>query len=176
MATTRENFDSWFAKIIRNSYEDDDAGYMRVMLAFQLLERYVRLKVQCLGDLKGRFYDEIASLIPKLERDRAREFWDIYRNKLLHRVTSRGWLSALETPVLYSNGNFQLDSVKFPKRVLEIIESDFTTFEGERMDDKLPTVQKIPLSFNSWSSTATVGMSDGTALPFIPSNGSVLLR
>jgi hypothetical protein len=174
MATARENFDSWFAKIIRNSYDDDDAGYVRVMVAFPLLERYVRLKVQCFEViLSERFHDEIARLIPKLESGKqAKDFWRTYRHRLLHNGTSEGWLSGIQSPVLFSNGSFQLNSVKFAERVLEIIEGDFATFEGKRPEDALPEVvyQHIPLTNDMGIGTRPF---TGTAQPSMP--GTVII-
>jgi hypothetical protein len=171
VATARENFDAWFAKILRDSYDNDDAGYVRVMIAFPLLERYVRLKVKY-GPNHREFNDEIASLFDLKSGEQAAEFWKTYRHRLLHNGTSEGWLSGIQSPVLFSNGSFQLNLIKFVERVLEIIEGDFATFEGKRPEDALPEVvfQQIPLTNDMGIGTLPF---TGTVQPSIP--GTVII-
>jgi hypothetical protein len=133
MSTPVENFKLWYADIIRGLYSTRDAGFVIVLVTFPLLERYVRQKTDLSEDhLKPRFYKELVRLFPVLENETsATEFWNLYRNKLLHIVTSKGWLSHdLPASIIIDNGKFKLHPVEFAKQVLKIIEDDFTTFEG----------------------------------------------
>jgi hypothetical protein len=45
MATTRENFQSWYATVLRKLIPDTNAGFPIALVAFPLLERYVRQKI-----------------------------------------------------------------------------------------------------------------------------------
>ena len=62
---------------------------LMLMIALPLLERYLRGK-SCTPEgapLGQPFYDELRSSFPALTADKAaREFWQIYRNGLLHEV------------------------------------------------------------------------------------------
>ena len=42
MATDRENFQAWFVKPLKKLYKNPDAGFPIMMIAFPLLERYLR--------------------------------------------------------------------------------------------------------------------------------------
>jgi hypothetical protein len=115
------------------------------MVAFPLLERYLRQKVGLTPNegLSPGFYNELFKLFPKLQtQEKAKEFWQVYRNGILHQVafsnqTSRGTplpASSLSHAFcdisVTSAGSFFLNPADFARRVTQQIEADFTTFEG----------------------------------------------
>lgn len=89
MVSDRENFEAWHARILESLYETRDAGISIVTLAFPLLERYVRQKIQLPSaeSLKDAFYEEVSRLIPGFQQAQAKQFWSAVRNGLLHQVT-----------------------------------------------------------------------------------------
>jgi hypothetical protein len=110
---------------------------------FPLLERYLRQWVGLPAEddriNNPRFYDELRKLFPALhDRNQAQDFWQVYRNGLLHQGTfsQQRVISGLashdiaETISIDQNGNFCVHPVLFAKRVLEQIANDFSTFEG----------------------------------------------
>ncbi|MEK7992824.1 MAG: hypothetical protein AAB403_03365 [Planctomycetota bacterium] len=160
MATNRENFKSWYAEVLHMLYPRREAGFVILMVAFPLLERYLRQRLQLppQSTLQDPFFDELVRFFPELQaRTTARDFWQVYRNGLLHEVTlsrqnrSRnqmpvGWLSH-DIPKTIScepDGSFWIHPVRFAERVVQIIEADFTTFDGPPTSPSpLPTVQVL---------------------------------
>jgi hypothetical protein len=131
----RENFRKWFVDIlddlIRN--KPDTAGAILLVVSFPLLERYLRAVA---GKDEKRWHKKLAELFsPELTKDGAAEdFWNIYRNGLLHQVTLNQPGHALRVGEHAKaiekddDGGFVVDPVKFTERVLEIIDRDFDKF------------------------------------------------
>jgi hypothetical protein len=156
MSTHHENFESWFRKPLELLFPDRDSGFAILLIAFPLLERYLRQKTGLTPDqnLSDAFFDELLKLFPILgSRVTATQFWKIYRNGLLHVITlSRqtrggtqlpvGWLSH-DKPLISieTDGSIWINPVDFARRVVEVIESDFATFEGTASATRLPTVK-----------------------------------
>ncbi len=127
-----------------------------MMIAFPLLERYLRQRIGLTiqVQLNDAFYDELIHLFPELkDKATAKQFWQVYRNGLLHEVTmslqdrSRnpmpvGSLSH-DVPGLSreTDGSFFVQPIDFAKRVVQIIEGDFATFEGTASVGQLPSVK-----------------------------------
>ena len=142
MSDSRENFDAWFVNVLESLYPRREAGFVILMIAFPLLERYLRQRVGLPAEddrLNSQFFDELRKLFPKLcDREQARDFWQVYRNGLLHQGTfsQQGVTCGLashdiaETISIDQNGNFCVHPVLFAKQVLGQIVNDFATFEG----------------------------------------------
>jgi hypothetical protein len=45
MSDSRENFDAWFVNVLESLYPRREAGFVILMIAFPLLERYLRQRV-----------------------------------------------------------------------------------------------------------------------------------
>jgi hypothetical protein len=143
VATPRENFESWFVNVLDSLYPRREAGFVILMTALPLLERYLRqragLPAEGVTINNPRFYDELRTIFPVLrDRNQAQHFWKVYRNGLLHQGTfsQQSVISGLashdiaESICIDQNGNFCVHPVLFAKRVLEQIANDFSTFEG----------------------------------------------
>ena len=146
--------------VLESLYPNRDAGFVIVMVALPLLERYLRQKAGLApqANLSDVFYDELLRLLPELQTPaKAKEFWQVYRNGLLHEVTFSlqtrggtampvGWLSHDRPRIsIEPDGSFWLNPVDFAKTVVAVIEADFTTFEGSAMAAQLPVVEQTSL-------------------------------
>jgi hypothetical protein len=141
-----DNFKSWYSDILAGLYSDSEAGFVILMVAFPLLERYLRSKS---GDHEERltcaFYDELRGVFPVLrDTTTAKQFWQVYRNGLLHQVTLSqrdrkmvrmpdGWVSTASPHAIEvdASGNFSVHPKQFANTVIGMITGDFTTFEGK---------------------------------------------
>ncbi|MCR4286894.1 MAG: hypothetical protein NUW09_02650 [Deltaproteobacteria bacterium] len=142
--THLDNFRAWYTQILEGLYSKQDAGFAILMISFPLLERYLREKSGVHeGKLNGLFYSELQKIIPALTSiESATQFWQVYRNGLLHQVTlSRKDHKGIEMPIgwlhqdadllsLDTGGGFKVHPVKFSKKVIDVIEKDFGVFEG----------------------------------------------
>jgi hypothetical protein len=159
VATHRENFDFWFVEVLETLYPCREAGFVVLMATLPLLERYLRQRTGLVSEndkLTCKFYDELYKVLPELNtRDRAKDFWNIYRNGLLHQVTfSQNNKSKIRGSVSHDpkeiisfdpqTSNFRLHPVLFSKQVLKQIVSDFSMFEGaSSAAPPLSTVHKM---------------------------------
>ena len=160
MNTHHANFNAWYKAVLDQLYPHRDAGFAILLIAFPLLERYLRQKTGLTSDqnLSDAFFDELASLFPTLKTNAtARNFWQIYRNGLLHEITlSRqarsgtampsGWVSH-DKPLIAieSDDSMWVNPVEFARLVVATIDGDFTTFEGtSSASTRLPTVKLQP--------------------------------
>jgi hypothetical protein len=189
VATPFENFQAWYSNIVRSLYPERNAGFVILLAAFPLLERYGRQKLGLAlrDDLSPAFHDEFVRIFPELaNRDQANKVWSVYRNGLLHTVTlSTQTRKGLKLPVsllshdnsppflIDSNGFFWLNPVPFAERVLNTIENDFQTFEiGLGATTTFPRVyENIPLGNPAIALTGAssgTGIVTGTALPNLP--------
>lgn len=166
MKSALDNFRSWYKSVLTRLYPDRDAGFVILMTAFPLLERYLRQKVK-LGNkaaLDDKFFNQLVNFFPALlSKDNAKNFWQVYRNGLLHEVTlstenrkgtgmPTGWLSHDRPSIeIEQDGSFLVNPVDFTERVLAIIEADFSTFETNILPsvDPLPTVEERYPEFSS---------------------------
>jgi hypothetical protein len=160
MSTHRTNFDAWYKRVLDLLYPHRDAGFAILMIAFPLLERYLRQKTGLTSaqNLSDAFFDELTILFPALGTNAtSKNFWQIYRNGLLHEITlsrqSRsgtamptGWVSHDKPLITFeSDGSIWINPVEFAQRVIATIESDFTTFEAASpASTRLPTVKPQP--------------------------------
>ncbi len=145
MPTHIQNFKRWYSDILDGLYANGDAGFVILMVAFPLLERYLREKSGVHEqDLTDAFYDELRRVFPVLpDNTVARQFWQVYRNGLLHQVTLSqqnrrgvqmpdGWLSGnVASLTIDAAGDFWVHPAEFAKTVILTIDGDFTTFDGQ---------------------------------------------
>ena len=159
MKTHRENFKAWYVDVLNDLYPSREAGFVILMIAFPLLERYLRQKIQLppQANLQDSFYDELTKLFPQLpDRTTAKNFWQVYRNGILHEVTLSkrnrsgsqmpvGWLSHDKPTVsIESDGSFWIHPVLFSQHVVQTIETDFSVFEGATTSQSpLPKVKTV---------------------------------
>lgn len=156
MATAEEDFENWFVNSLADLRGNGNARFILALVAFRLLERYLRNKSGCPEGkpLKDVFFEARSRIIPDLE-GREHEFWDCYRNGLLHQVTfskatiGKGgvWvdlppagISGYDSRPVYFDehvGGFFLNPIKFFDHVAAAIQGDFGTYEGSD-DSKFP--------------------------------------
>ena len=90
MATNYENYRSWYADLLPTLFPDRNAGFIILMVALPLLERYLR-QIVGLGpkdNLNEDCMKELCKLFPELpDKTASRQFWDVFRNGILHQVT-----------------------------------------------------------------------------------------
>jgi hypothetical protein len=143
----RANFEAWFGSKLTPLIEDPSAGFIVAMVAFPLLERYLRRKSGAKPSTK-QFRAALLDIFRELGTDAvAEQFWDSYRHGLLHNVVlnmETHGLSPYKPALEVAPGNvIWMNPGKFAKRVLEKIRSDFPTFE-EPKPNPLPQVFAIP--------------------------------
>jgi hypothetical protein len=151
MSGDLENFRSWFVRVLETLYPQREAGLALLMIVFPLLERFLRLKVGLSpdADLGQPFFEELSKRFPTLQTEKsAREFWQVFRNGLLHQVVfanqtrprgknpsrplpagvlSHDFLEVISAP---PGGEFLLNTRDFAKEVIKQIEAEFEIFEG----------------------------------------------
>jgi hypothetical protein len=179
VATSRENFRSWFVNVLEALYRHREAGFVILMTAFPLLERYLRQRSGIPAEtdrLSDRFYDELRRLFPQLpDRNKAKIFWTICRNGLLHQATFSEQRASFghygfashdleEAIIIDQDGNFGVQPVYFAKQVLENIDKDFGTYEGAA--SAAPPLSAVtPYDYYVGHTTHTI---TGTGLPSTP--------
>jgi hypothetical protein len=151
------NFQSWFVLPLKKLFSEKDSGFIILMVIFPILERYLRQKIRLPTDqaLNPEFYKELVKLFPILQDDQvARQFWQIYRNGILHEVTLSqmdrkktpmpiGWISPKyqAAVAIESDESLWINPIVFAQRIIQIIETDFSTFEGPNsLTSQLPVV------------------------------------
>lgn len=159
MSDNRINFISWYAETLNILYGREEAGFPILIITFPLLERYLTNKK--MPDGKPNRNKALLDIFPELhDVPTAKVFWDISRNSLLHNVSlsrphyGKGQPSAWITHgtgdiSIDSDGNFWINPVDFSKRVVQVIEADFSTFEGEPSSWGLPIIQENAASYRS---------------------------
>ncbi len=173
MTTHHDNFRSWYVDTLEFLYPRREAGFPILMIVFPLLERYIRQKVGLppQSQLTDKFYDELRNMFPELtDKATAEQFWQVYRNGLLHEVTiSRQNRKGDQMPVgrvshdrprisVDPDGSFWIHPVDFAKRVTEVIEADFATFEGVVSASQLPS-EKVHASGVQQAGPTVLGTS-----------------
>ena len=161
MPSDLDNFKAWYNDILEKLYPDLNAGFAILMIAFPLLERYLRHKngLSHKDNLNNGCMDEFRKLFPILSTiEVAWKFWQVFRNGVLHRVTlSRehksgsampdGWLSHdIDKAIkIESDESFLIHPVLFTKHIVDMIENNFGIFETvSEASTKLPEVKSHP--------------------------------
>jgi hypothetical protein len=88
MATSEADFRKWFVDSLAPLRTKGEAGFIFVFVAFPLLERYLRRKSGCPDgqNLTPIFFKNLGFLFNDIA-GRECQFWDCYRNGLLHQAT-----------------------------------------------------------------------------------------
>ncbi len=164
MANAEEDFRKWFIVSLSPLRANGDAGFIFALIAFPLLERYLRGKSGCPEgqNLTPTFYANVALLFPEVS-GRERDFWNCYRDGLLHQVTfpkakldrKNGiWVNLPEAGIsgydprsvyfLPATNQFFLNPMAFFDFITETILADFPTYEGANSTNyRLPQAQYI---------------------------------
>ena len=193
-STAEDDFRKWYVDSLAPLRDKGDAGFIFTMVAFPLLERYLRNKSECPegSDLSPKFFDNIAEIFPDIAVKR-REFWQCYRNGLLHQATFPRerwkkrdgiWVmlpsAALsghdERPVYFDDrvGGFFLNPISFFDHVVAEILANFGTYEEvDSARNRLPVVYDLR--------TAQAGITPTTGLPLtsetiVAANSAVLFK
>ncbi len=156
MTTDYQNFRSWFADLLPRLYPDPNAGFVILMVAFPLLERFLQQRTGKTSKRK-EFRNQLRQLFPELPDDfAAQQFWRGYRHKLLHQVALSpenpkgplpGFWASHRPQVAISaeaDGTFRIHPVLFAQRVLKSIEDDFSTFADQTSAPPFPAVFPLP--------------------------------
>ena len=179
MASDLENFKDWYVKTLLKLYPERYSGFPILMIAFPILERYLRNKNGIShkdNKLSDGCMDDLRNMFPVLHATEvARKFWNVFRNGILHQVTlsrenrngvrmPEGWLShdINSAIVIESDGSFLIHPVLFTKQIVDIIENDFGTFE--KGSTKLPRVKPHPTAKNVGQGTQKIVLGTNTEL------------
>jgi hypothetical protein len=150
MAASKAEFQKWFIESLVPLRTNGDAGFIFVLVAFPLLERYLRRKSGCPDgqNLTSDFFTNLGVMFADISGNE-RTFWDCYRNGLLHHATfpqakldkiKGAWISLPDAGIsgydarpvcyLHSTVQFYLNPVSFFAAVTKSILADFATYEG----------------------------------------------
>ena len=88
IVTSEAEFRQWFIDTLAPLRKEGESGFVFLLVAFPLLERYLRRKSGCPDghDLTDEYLKHLGSIFSELV-GRERPFWNCYRNGLLHHVT-----------------------------------------------------------------------------------------
>jgi hypothetical protein len=148
MTQAEADFRKWFVDSLEPLKRNGDAGFVFLIAAFPLLERYLRRKSNCPdgGPLPDLFFSNLGSLFPDIA-GHEKEFWNCYRHGLLHQATfsrqkliKKNWeplpsaaISGHQpSPVYYLSDakEFFLNPVAFFETVTREILANFDTYES----------------------------------------------
>ena len=143
MKIQRQQFEDWYKKILESMFPKQEAGFAILMIAFPLLERYIRVKTLTSSDnmFTAECYRALLQVLPELGTvPEAEKFWQIFRNGILHEVSLSGkkrsgtvmpigTLSQNTAIVKIDSSSHWINPQLFAKRVIQTIENDFINFE-----------------------------------------------
>lgn len=129
----RENFELWVGGPLEAMLAQPHAGFVVAMVAFPVLERYLRGKSGAAPDKPG-FQAALVEVIPELRNTQAAgTFWFMFRHSLLHyagfQQPNYGFVSSAELVSVSERGEVWMNPQLFGERVLETVRVDFATYE-----------------------------------------------
>lgn len=150
------NFRRWYKKAIILLQGHRAFGYPLLCISLPLLERYLRQKsgIYQRSSLNNQFYGQFLKLFPEIRNiDEAKDFWVSYRHGLLHQAApkmrgpgSRRAAVSHDYCLIRRDDRrnlFIINPKKFSSRVVDIIENDFSTYEGTgSFDHPLPKLRR----------------------------------
>jgi len=140
---TKKEFKEWYTDILEKLYSER-AGFPILLVSFPILERYVR-QVSGIGEkrLSDRFFQVLLEMFDELESiENAKEFWQIYRNGLLHQVSfsMRNHNQEEMCPacitfdhqesLIISENTFSVNPISFSREIIDFVESDFDSMQA----------------------------------------------
>ena len=162
MNPPENDFRTWFMASLTPMRNDPHAGFIFILTALPLLERFLRNKSGCCEgkDLTDVFFTNLGALLGDI-LGKERECWDCYRNGLLHQVTfpkaklkrkTGIWVSLPEAglsgddrrPAYFDStkNQFFLNPVVFFDLVTNEILANFAIYEGTPVTNyPLPKVE-----------------------------------
>jgi hypothetical protein len=152
--TGLEKFNEWLKKPLKMLYEAN-AGYPILMITLPLLERFLRAKSKSLDSqqFNNEAHEEMAKIFPALkDSSGSRAFWPAYRNGLLHQAFPNVKTKAdpyltfgLEMAIKYRPKEkiIVVNPIIFSKKVIEVIESNFSFFEAVSNSHPIPDVHSL---------------------------------
>jgi hypothetical protein len=151
MKASESEFRNWFVDSLSPLRTSGNAGFIFLLVAIPILERYLRRKSQCPeGEpVTDAFLVELGKLFSGIS-GMEREFWNCYRNGLLHYLTfaQKKWLrktgewmglpkAAISghdpRPVYFdrAKSEFYVNPIAFFDQVIETVLADFGTYESD---------------------------------------------
>ena len=151
MTTSESEFRKWFVDSLAQLRTSGDAGFIFVLVAIPILERYLRRKSKCSEgqELTDAFFKELGKLFGEIS-GRERDFWSCYRNGLLHHVTfaQEKWVRRTNEwkglpkaaisghdsrPVYFDQAKceFYVNPIAFFDLVISAVLADFATYESD---------------------------------------------
>ena len=175
MNSNEANFRMWYLDALEPLRGKGHTGFIFAMVAFPLLERYLREKSGAgeIISLTDSFHVELGVLFPDIA-GRERQFWACYRHGLLHQATFKqqsptgtlvitSGLSGHDPRPVYFDviaNAYYLNPVAFFDQVTAKILSDFSTFEGS-----LSPSHQFPLIIDPLSAISGVVPTIGAPFP-----------
>jgi len=149
MKNSEVEFRKWFVDSLDDLRTNGDAGFIFLLVAFPLLERFLRRRSQCPEgqNLNDSFFRNLSALFGEIA-GREKDFWSCYRNGLLHHVTfpraklaKKGvWRTLPEAAIsghdsrpvyfLAASKQFYVNPTSFFDAVTSAILADFATYES----------------------------------------------
>jgi hypothetical protein len=179
MTPAQSDFENWFVNSLKDLRDNGDAGFIFALVAFPILERYLRNKSGCPEGkpLTPEFFSNLVKSLPEIS-GKERDFWDCYRNGLLHQVTfpkaklvdkkagiwvslpSAGISGHGSKPVYIEpkTGGFFLNPIKFFDHVTTAILSDFSVYEEANKPSHYPLPRVGNPSTAQPGTTPTIGL------------------
>jgi hypothetical protein len=148
--TAETEFRHWFIESLAPLRGTGNEGFVFLLVAFPLLERYLRRKAGCPDGypLTDAFFSQLGVIFSELN-GHERQFWSCYRDGLLHHVTfpqarlhkkTQQWrhlpaagISGHDprpTYFLAASNEFYVNPITFFDAVTNLILSDFATYAG----------------------------------------------
>jgi len=163
MPTAKETFFSYFEDPIKILQKTPNCALGVVILCFPLLERYLRETSGCKQDkpLNDKFFEDLRVILPALNSlVQAKQFWQVYRNGLLHQgafsaadrkgtIMPYGVITG-DTPALgyeSTTDTFYVNPKLFSDAVLDFIREDLATLSAPAATNhEMPGVGSQPSS------------------------------
>jgi hypothetical protein len=127
------NFNKWFHGPLHVLIPERDAGFAVLLIAFPLLERYLKGVSGCKAGTPD-FETALLAWLPELQSQKnAERFWGMYRHGLLHNLTAPKANFKLSHDALIvelgQDGTVWLNPQHFAERVLQSIAANFSAYE-----------------------------------------------
>jgi hypothetical protein len=151
MTNSQAEFRKWLVDSLSPLRSNGDTGFIFLLVAIPILERYLRRKSRCSDgqELNEAFFKELSKFLGVIS-GRERDFWNCYRNGLLHHVTfaqakwmrkEKEWsglpkagISGHDSRPVYfdqAKNEFYVNPTAFFDVVTTAVLADFATYESE---------------------------------------------